>query len=228
MMVSWTPVNHHDLHWLPGAHPPPQRVQVLSFRHTKFSKCSCLGGQCPPYEVDAHGKSGIRHWFMTTHDILNFVLKYKFENNMKIGNNLLHQEFTDQNCNTLTFKYSHNSAPHTFLWIPLCHKVRKKVCHCNVIELTKGPLHRSPLAKAHVLSIKIYGPLRSDLIVFLWSFDAFSFFLITFRQEAVETQEPCYVWRLSVWPHTASKWTTNSEPSLNKIRRSYLYINMAR
>ena len=41
----------------------PPRGQNLSFRHTKFSKCNCLGSRrfpgrlTPPY-----GKSWIRHW----------------------------------------------------------------------------------------------------------------------------------------------------------------------
>ena len=29
------------------------RVQILSFRQTKFSKCNCLGNPRPPYEVHA-------------------------------------------------------------------------------------------------------------------------------------------------------------------------------
>ena len=31
----------------------PLRVQILSFRHTQFSKLNCLRSQCPPYELDA-------------------------------------------------------------------------------------------------------------------------------------------------------------------------------
>ena len=50
-----------DLGGVPGARP--LRVQILSFRHTKFSKSNCLRSQCPPYEVHAalYGKSWIRH-----------------------------------------------------------------------------------------------------------------------------------------------------------------------
>ena len=32
---------------------PFLRVQILSFQHTKFSKCNHLGSPCPPYEVQA-------------------------------------------------------------------------------------------------------------------------------------------------------------------------------
>ena len=41
----------------------PLRVQILSFWHTKFAKCNCLGSPRPPYEVHAppYGKSWIRH-----------------------------------------------------------------------------------------------------------------------------------------------------------------------
>ena len=41
---------------VPGARPP--RVQILSFRHTKFSKRSCLGSPCPPPPRDPSPSSG--------------------------------------------------------------------------------------------------------------------------------------------------------------------------
>ena len=46
---------------VPGARP--LRVQILSFRHTKFSKCNRLGSQRPPTRsTPPYGKSWIRHW----------------------------------------------------------------------------------------------------------------------------------------------------------------------
>ena len=38
---------------VPPARTPPLRVQILSFWHTNFSKCSHLGSWRPPYEVGA-------------------------------------------------------------------------------------------------------------------------------------------------------------------------------
>ena len=49
--ASYSKTNIRPHHWrIQGAsptHPPPLRVQILSFRHTKFLKCNCPGSQCP-------------------------------------------------------------------------------------------------------------------------------------------------------------------------------------
>ena len=41
--------------WIQGPHPAhaPLRDPILSFRHTNFTKHSCLGSPRPPYEVHA-------------------------------------------------------------------------------------------------------------------------------------------------------------------------------
>ena len=61
---------------MPSIHP--LRVQILSFRHTKFSKHNCLRRQCAPHEVHAlYGKSWIRHCCdpnflnLNPHEIIN-------------------------------------------------------------------------------------------------------------------------------------------------------------
>ena len=49
----------------PPAHTPLW-VHILSFWHTNFSKHSCLGSWCHPYEVGApYGKSWIRHRYVS-------------------------------------------------------------------------------------------------------------------------------------------------------------------
>ena len=41
----------------------PLRAQILSFWHTQFSKCNCLGSPCAPTRsTSPYGKSWIRHW----------------------------------------------------------------------------------------------------------------------------------------------------------------------
>ena len=61
---------------MPSIHP--LRVQILSFRHTKFSKHNCLRRQCAPHEVHApYGKFWIRHCCdpnflnLNPHEIIN-------------------------------------------------------------------------------------------------------------------------------------------------------------
>ena len=38
--------------------PAPTRVQILSFRHTKFSKCDRLGSKCPKFPFFQMRKDG--------------------------------------------------------------------------------------------------------------------------------------------------------------------------
>ena len=58
----------------------PPRVQILSFWHTNFTKCSCLGSWRPPYEVGAppYGKSWIHHCVRNQSPLEKYTYQIEF------------------------------------------------------------------------------------------------------------------------------------------------------
>ena len=61
---------------------PPLRVQILSFRHTKFSKCNCLGSRRPP----------LRGRRTPTGNPGSATGKYHYSRNLTLFNNYLSQQ----------------------------------------------------------------------------------------------------------------------------------------